>query len=128
MRTRYGLIALTAGNSKVALVRVSDTGAWQFPSVLPARETERLEEQLEAALSVGQQQLGLDVTKHLCSQPVIHVSRRGRHRHLPPPPPPPRAAALQLGSRRTRWQASLCLCHLLQPPCSQLMRASRRRC
>lgn len=73
VRTRYGVIALTAGNEKVALVRLSDTGAWQFPSVLPTREGDQLVEQLEAALSVAQQQLGLDVTEMLCSQPVIHA-------------------------------------------------------
>jgi hypothetical protein len=73
VRTRYGVIALTPGNTKVALVRLSDTGAWQFPSVLPGREVEPLGAQLDTALSVAKQQLGLDVTANLCSQPVIHV-------------------------------------------------------
>lgn len=73
-RTRYGVICLTHGNAKVALVRSKDAEAWQFPSVLLDRDVEPLEEQLEAALDVAQQQLGVDVTEQLCSQPVIHVS------------------------------------------------------
>lgn len=92
-RTRYGVICLTHGNAKVALVRSNATETWQFPSVLLDRDAEPLEEQLEAALDVAQQQLGIDVTEHLCSQPVIHVSsakasscRRRRCCPLPPPP------------------------------------------
>ena len=85
VRTRYGVIALTPGNTKVALVRLSDTGAWQFPSVLPGRDEEPLGAQLDTALSVAKQQLGLDVTANLCSQPVIHVGCR--RRRLQPPPP-----------------------------------------
>ena len=81
VRCRYGVICLTPGNKKVALVRLADTGAWQFPSLLPSREGAlELEEQLETALDVAQEQLGLDITACLCSQPVIHVSagqRRG---------------------------------------------------
>ena len=74
VRCRYGVICLTPGNKKVALVRLADTGAWQFPSLLPAREGAlELEDQLEAALDVAQEQLGLDITACLCSQPVIHV-------------------------------------------------------
>ena len=91
VRTRYGVIALTPGNTKVALVRLSDTGAWQFPSVLPGREVEPLGAQLDTALSVAKQQLGLDVTANLCSQPVIHVG---------PPPPPEVAPPLP---RRCCW-------------------------
>ncbi|PRW32559.1 glutamate decarboxylase alpha [Chlorella sorokiniana] len=74
VRSRYGVICLTPGHKKVALVRLADTGAWQFPSLLPAREgTVELEDQLETALDVAQEQLGLDVTACLCSQPVIHA-------------------------------------------------------
>ncbi len=75
VRSRYGVICLTPGHKKVALVRLADTGAWQFPSLLPSREGAlELEEQLETALDVAQEQLGLDITACLCSQPVIHVS------------------------------------------------------
>ncbi|PSC76435.1 choloylglycine hydrolase [Micractinium conductrix] len=98
-RTRYGVIALKPGNKRVALVRPSTAAAagapgaaadaaradgdgapklapvvadgWQFPSVGAAARGERAE--LEAALEAAQQQLGLDVTPHLCSQPVIHA-------------------------------------------------------
>jgi hypothetical protein len=91
-RTRYGVICLTHGNAKVALVRSNATETWQFPSVLLDRDAEPLEEQLEAALDVAQQQLGIDVTEHLCSQPVIHVSSAKasscRRRRCPLPPPP----------------------------------------
>lgn len=74
VRSRYGVICLTPGHKKVALVRLADTSAWQFPSLLPGREGAlELEEQLETALDVAQEQLGLDITACLCSQPVIHV-------------------------------------------------------
>ncbi|KAI7835634.1 hypothetical protein COHA_010465 [Chlorella ohadii] len=74
VRSRYGVICLTPGHKKVALVRLADTGAWQFPSLLPSREGAlELEEQLETALDVAQEQLGLDITACLCSQPVIHA-------------------------------------------------------
>ena len=36
---------------------------------------DRLQDQLETALEVGEKQLGLDLAEYLCSQPVIHVSR-----------------------------------------------------
>lgn len=49
--------------------------AVQFPSALC--EAPALEEQLEAALGVAQEQLGLDVAPFLCSQPVIHVGGGG---------------------------------------------------
>ena len=76
VRSRFGVICLTPGHKKVALVRLADTGAWQFPSLLPGREGAlELEEQLETALDVAQEQLGLDITACLCSQPVIHVRR-----------------------------------------------------
>ena len=45
----------------MALVRLSDTGAWQFPSVLPGRDEEPLGAQLDTALSVAKQQLGLEL-------------------------------------------------------------------
>lgn len=72
-RQRYGVIAMTPGNTKVALVRQQEDGAWQFPSLLPRREAVRLEDELEAALDAAEQQLGLDVASTMCSQPVIHV-------------------------------------------------------
>ena len=106
VRTRYGVIALTPGNTKVALVRLSDTGAWQFPSVQPGREVEPLEGQLDTVLSVAKQQLGLDVTANLCSQPVIHVGRRPRRRQPPPP----------LSATRCRLQ-QCCATHSLLPAC-----------
>lgn len=76
-RHRYGVIALTADHKKVAVVAPAGNGGPQFPSAPLPREAlaDRLQDQLETALEVGEKQLGLDLAEYLCSQPVIHVSR-----------------------------------------------------
>ena len=90
------MIALTEGNAKVALARQGD--AWTFPSLRPARQAGSLEDELETALDAAEQQLGLDLTDTLCSQPVIQVCGAADAplcpccRPPPPPPPPPPAA------------------------------------
>lgn len=74
VRHRYGVVALTAGHAKVAVVRPPGGGP-QFPSapVAPGAHADRLQDQLEAALEAGERQLGLDLADYLCSQPVIHA-------------------------------------------------------
>lgn len=75
VRHRYGVIALTPGHSKVALVGAAAGGGPQFPSAPAPHQaaTDRLQVQLETALEAGQQQLGLDLADFLCSQPVVHA-------------------------------------------------------
>lgn len=98
---RFGVLALTQGNAKVALVRHGD--AWGFPSLPLRGQAGSLEDELETALDAAQQQLGLDLTETMCSQPVIQV--RDAQGLLParPPPPPP---MLPAGG----WLPSCC-CH-----------------
>ncbi len=82
-RHRYGVIALTADHKKVAVVAPAGGGGPQFPSAPLPREAlaDRLQNQLETALEVGEKQLGLDLADFLCSQPVVHVSRAQSSEH-----------------------------------------------
>ncbi|KAL4421666.1 hypothetical protein ABPG77_001207 [Micractinium sp. CCAP 211/92] len=74
-RHRHGVIALTADHKKVAVVAPAGNGGPQFPSAPLPREAlaDRLQDQLETALEIGEKQLGLDLAEYLCSQPVIHA-------------------------------------------------------
>lgn len=76
-RLHCGVIALTPGCAKVALVRAPPDGGWQFPSApLPAEAKPGLEAECGVAADVAEQRLGLDVEATLCSQPVITVGGR----------------------------------------------------
>lgn len=67
-----GLIALTCAH-KVAVVRGLGENAWRFP--LARQQVRGDRQQLEAALDVAKQQLGLDV-RTLCAEPTIKVGSR----------------------------------------------------
>ncbi|KAL4421256.1 hypothetical protein ABPG75_010547 [Micractinium tetrahymenae] len=75
VRHWYGIIALTPGHKKVAVMHPAGGGGPQFPSAPASRDAhaDQLQDQLETAVEVGEKHLGLDLADYLCSQPVIHA-------------------------------------------------------